>query len=107
MELARAMLISSGLPTFLWDEAASHSNYLRNRAPTRALQGITPYEAWTGKKPDVKHLWEFGCDVWVLNKSNNRSKLDPKSKKMTFVGFMDGSKAIRYYDTKARSIKIS
>ena len=107
MELARAMLISSGLPTFLWDEAASHANYLRNRAPTRALQGITPYEAWTGKKPDVGHLREFGCDVWVLDESNNRSKLDPKSKKMVFVGFMDGPKAIRYYDAKTRSIKVS
>jgi transposase InsO family protein len=45
LELARAMLISSGQPTFLWDEAVSHANYLRNRAPTRALQGITPLEA--------------------------------------------------------------
>ena len=107
MELARAMLISSGLPTFLWDEAVSHANYLRNRAPTRALQGMTPHEAWTGKKPDVRHLREFGCDVWVLDESNNRSKLDPKSKKMIFVGFMDGSKAIRYYDAKMRSIKVS
>ena len=107
LELAWAMLISSGLPTFLWDEAVSHANYLRNRAPTRALQGMTPHEAWTGKKPDVGHLREFGCNVWVLDESNNRSKLDPKSKKMIFVGFMDGPKAIRYYDAKTRSIKVS
>ena len=56
LELARAMLISSKLPTFLWDEAISHTNYLRNRAPTRALQGKTPLEAWTGQKPNVSHL---------------------------------------------------
>ena len=106
LELARAMLISSGLPTFLWDEAVSHANYLQNQAPTQVLKGITLHEAWTGKKPDVGHLREFGCDIWVLDESKNRSKLDPKLKKMTFVGFMDGSKAIRYYDAKCQSRKV-
>ena len=28
LELARAMLISSNLPTFLWDEAVAHAAYL-------------------------------------------------------------------------------
>ena len=107
LELARAMLISKDLPTFLWDEAVAHAAYLRNRAPTRALNDKTPYEAWHGTKPNVSHLREFGCDVWVLDESKNRSKLDPKSKKMTLVGFMDGSKSIRYYDAKTRSIKVS
>ena len=66
-----------------------------------------PHEAQTGKKPDVSHFREFGCDVWVLDESGTRSKLDPRSKKMIFVGFMDGPKAIRYYDAKNRSIKVS
>ena len=34
LELARAMLIASKLPTFLWDGAISHANYPRNHAPT-------------------------------------------------------------------------
>jgi Reverse transcriptase (RNA-dependent DNA polymerase) len=89
------------------NEAVAHAAYLRNRAPTRALDGTTPYEAWTGQKPNVAHLREFGCDVWVLDESKNRSKLSPKSKKMKFTGFMDGSKSIRYYDAATRSIKIS
>ena len=107
LELARAMLISKNLPTFLWDEAVAHAAYLRNRVPTRALNGKTPYEAWHGAKPNVSHLREFGCDVWVLDESKNRSKLDPKSKKMILVGFMDGSKSVRYYDARSRSIKVS
>ena len=68
---------------------------------------MTPHEAYTGKKPNVSHLREFGCDVWVLDESGTRSKLNPKSKKMVFVGFMDGPKAIKYYDAKTRSIKVS
>lgn len=57
--------------------------------------------------PDVGHLWKFCCNNWVLNESKNRSKLDLKLKKMVFVGFMDGSKAIWYYDTKSQSIEVS
>ena len=107
LELIRAMLLAKGLPPFLWDEAVSHAVYIRNRSPTRALKGKTPYEAWTGKKPDVSHFREFGCDVWILDETKNKSKLAPKSQKMTFVGFMEGSKAVRYWDRAARSIKVS
>ena len=59
------------------------------------------YEAETGKKPNVSHLWEFGCDIWILDESINRSK------KMIFVRFMDGSKAVQYHDAKNRLIKVS
>ena len=55
----------------------------------------------------MAHLREFGSDVWILDESKNRSKLAPKSMKMTFVGFMDGSKSVRYYDQKRQNIKVS
>jgi hypothetical protein len=55
----------------------------------------------------VAHLREFGCDVWVLDESKNRLKLSPKLKKMKFMGFMDRSKSICYYDAAAQSIKVS
>ena len=55
----------------------------------------------------MAHLREFRSDIWILDESKNRSKLDPKSKKMVFVGFMDGSKSVRYYDAKRRNIKVS
>jgi len=69
--------------------------------------GMTPLEAWSGTKPDVSHLREFGCDVWILDEDKNRSKLAPKSKKMIFTGFEDGPKAVRYYDAATRKIKVS
>ena len=107
LELARAMLIEKKLPPFLWPEAVAHAAYIRNRSPTRALDGKTPHEAWTGKKPDVSHFREFGCDVWVLNQGEKGSKLAPKSRKMKFMGFLDGQKAIRYYDPTKRTIRVS
>ena len=107
MELARSMIVAKGLPTFLWDEAVAHANYIRNRVGTKALEGRTPYEAWFGRKPDVSHFREFGCDVWVLDETQNLSKLLPKAQKMVFTGFIDGSKSIRFYDPKTRKIKVS
>jgi hypothetical protein len=107
LELGRAMLIEKNLPPFLWPEAVAHAAYIRNRSPTRALDGKTPHEAWTGQKPDVSHFREFGCDVWVLNQGEKGSKLALKSKKMKFMGFLDGQKAIRYYNPSKRTIRVS
>jgi len=92
LELARAMLISKNLPSYLWDEAVSYANFIRNRVPTRALINMTPYEGWHLKKPDVSNLREFGCDVWVPDESK-KMKLHPRSKKMIFVGFNEAQKA--------------
>ena len=43
-ERARALLIGSGLPRFLWEEAMNHSTWLQNRLPAKALEGKTPYK---------------------------------------------------------------
>ncbi|KAJ7302133.1 hypothetical protein DFH08DRAFT_905861 [Mycena albidolilacea] len=56
----------------------------------RALQGKTPGEAWTRKKPSISHLREFGCEVWV--------KREPVQKL---------SKIVKYYDGKNRVIRES
>lgn len=101
------MIISKGLPIFLWDEAISHANYLQNKAPTRALEGKTPEEAWKKKKPNISRLREWGSNMWILDESHNRHKLQPKSRKMILMGFNDGSKSVRYYDTYTRTIKVS
>jgi hypothetical protein len=107
VELARAMLIERNLPECLWAEAVLHAAYLRNRAPTRALQGATPEGLWSQKKPRVDHLQEFGAPVYVLLEGANQSKLSAKSVKQVFVGFADGSSAIKYYDGRTRQVKVS
>jgi len=66
VELARAMLIGADVPMFLWEYALQHAAYIRKRAPAKSLPGTTPYEAWHGQKPDISHLREFGCPVYVL-----------------------------------------
>jgi len=105
-ELARAMLLEKKLPQTLWAEAIGHAAYIRNRSPTRALPSMTPIEAWTGTKPNLSHLREFGTDVYILDEGNS-AKTEPKANKMFFVGFEDGSKSIRYYDPRTRKVLVS
>ncbi|THH01090.1 hypothetical protein EW026_g1530 [Hermanssonia centrifuga] len=100
----RAMLIDSGLPKFLWGEAAMHACYLKNRTSTRALEGTTPHEAFLGGKPDISNLHPWGCKVFIHN--TNRSKLDPQALEGRWVGFDEQSKAHRIYWPSRRSVTV-
>jgi hypothetical protein len=101
------MLIAKNLPEILWAEAVAHAAYLRNRASTRALQGATPEGLWNQHKPSVGHLQEFGAAVYVLIEGTNLSKLKLKSERHIFVGFADGPKAIKYYNTRMRQVRVT
>jgi hypothetical protein len=106
IELAHTMLIALDLPPFLWAEAVKYASYIRNHVATRTLTDHTPYEACTRQKPNIAHLHEFRCDVWILY-MGDRSKLDPKANKFMVVGFEDGPCAVRYYSPTTRRIQVS
>jgi len=94
VEAARCLLIQSGLPQSFWAEAVSAANYVRNRCPSKSLNGRTPYEVWYGEKPSVRHLKEFGTRVLVLDKSQNKGKFDDRSKEGILLGHSEHSKAV-------------
>lgn len=71
VEHARAMMFDQNVPRHLWPEAVAYACYLKNRSPTRALAGMTPYEAFSGKKPDISALQQFGRPCWVLNQGTD------------------------------------
>ena len=96
VEMARSMLGS--MPRRFWAEAVSTAVHLRNRSPTSAVAGKTPYEALHGRKPDVRNLKPFGCVSYAHIPKDERKKLDPKSRKCWLVGYGDSVKAYRLYD---------
>ena len=99
VETVRSMLSHANLPHRFWGEALSTAAYLRNRSPTKAVDGITPYEAWTGEKPQVDHLRIFGCQAFVHIPKDERKKLDSKSKKCILMGYGITTKGYRLYDS--------
>jgi hypothetical protein len=108
VDLARAMMIAREIPSYLWEYAIAYAIYVRERASTRTLKGKTPYEAWTGVKPNVAHLREFGTPVYVLLQGpKEQAKMLPRSKPYVFLGFHDGSKSVKYYDADTKRVLTS
>ncbi len=96
IEKVRAMLHSSGLPRFLWAEAVRHAVWVLNRTSTKALDGKTPYEAVTGKKPDLKGLREWGEKCWVRLETK-AMKLGGRVREGRWIGFDETSNGSRIY----------
>jgi hypothetical protein len=107
VEMARCLLKSKGVPGEFWGEAVTTAVYLLNRAPTRSLQGRTPYEAWHDRKPKVHHLRTFGCVAHVKKIGPGVSKLTDRSVPMVFIGYETRTKGYRLYDPVAKKLHIS
>lgn len=67
--------------------------FILNRALTKSLKGMTPFEAWYGRKPDVLFLRTFGCIGHDKAMKLHLSKLDDRSMPMVLLGYKPGSKA--------------
>ena len=78
-EGARALLLSSGLPRFLWEEAMKHQAWLQDRTLAHALNGKTPCEMGHNKKPYLAGIQEFGATAYV--KDLAAGKLDARARK--------------------------
>ena len=83
-ERAQALLLASGLPHFLWQEAMLHATWLHNRTPTQALEGKTPYEILNKKVPNLTGIQEFGATAYA--KDLKAGKLDAPAKLGRFIG---------------------
>lgn len=82
----RCMLLDSGVGSEFWSEAIATAAYLENRSPTKALKSVTPYKAWTKRKPNLGHLRIFGFKSLMRIPVAFSEKLDSKSKECIFVG---------------------
>jgi hypothetical protein len=106
-ETARSMIHNAGLGTKFWAEAVCTAAIVRNRCPTVAVDNMTPYECFNGKKPDVSNFKVFGCKAYMHVPKETRKKWDSKTKKCIFVGYSISSKGYRLYDPKTRKLHIS
>jgi transposase InsO family protein len=107
LDMARCLLKESNLPNSFWAEAVNTANHLRNRLPTKSLDGRTPYEVWTDKVPDISHFRVFGARVFYLDREPGRGKFDSRGQEGIFLGYADHSKAYRVWSTKGRKVVIS
>jgi hypothetical protein len=107
VEMARCLLKGRSVPPRFWGEAVTTAVYLLNRSPTKSVTGMTPYEAWYGKKPYVSHLKTFGCVGHVKKVGPGIEKLSDRSARMVMVRYEPGSKGYRMYDPSTNKLVIN
>uniref|UniRef100_A0A2N9EMG6 CCHC-type domain-containing protein n=1 Tax=Fagus sylvatica TaxID=28930 RepID=A0A2N9EMG6_FAGSY len=89
------------------EEHVDMACYIINRSPRVALDGKVAEEVWTGQEVDYSFMRIFGCPAYVHISGEDRSKLDPKSKKCIFLGFKKGVKGYKLWDPVAQKVVIS
>lgn len=103
VERARCLLFDANMPKKFWAEAVNTAVYLRNRTIASGLTR-TPYELWTGRKPDVSHVRVFGSTAMTHVPKMKTAKWDKKAEKLILVGYDNNVKGYRLFDPKSNKI---
>lgn len=75
--------------------------------PLKRLDGKTPAELWTGKKPNIEIIRIYGSKAYAHINEQFRSKFDPKSKQMILVGYEPKRKAYRLWLPGSKRVEVS
>lgn len=93
IEAIAAMLLTAGMTTAWWVEAATYFIFMKNRTVTST--GKTPYERFYKRKPHKVRLHVFGCLAYVhINKEHRRKGDIKKARKAIFLGVDDSGRYI-------------
>jgi hypothetical protein len=82
------------------------SAYIIDRTSNHHDLTKTPYEKFTGIKPNITNLHVWGCDVHYYNHEQN-NKLSSKSKPGIFVGYDTNDTYYRILDIDNNKIIIT
>ncbi|KAM0973674.1 hypothetical protein ACFX2C_016966 [Malus domestica] len=107
VEMARCMMAEKSIPLEFWAEAVNTAVYVLNRCPTKALDKKTPFEAYSGRKPGIKHLKVFGSLCYAHIPEQQRQKLDLTSTKCVFLGYGSCEKGYKLYNIDSGKVIIS
>ena len=104
MDMVRSMMSYTDLSISLWGFALQTASYILNRVPSKSIS-TTLYKIWNGRKPSLKHVKIWGCLVFI--KRLKSDKLDVKSIKGRFVGYLKDSLGFCFYLPTEQLIVVS
>lgn len=93
-ERVRAALLDAGAEDDLWAEALAAAVYVINRSPKDGAK-VTPWEAFTGRRPNVSNLRVWGGRAWALKPTQHQRRLESRTVIGRFVGYTVGGNAYR------------
>ena len=91
-EMATCMMEDKPFPQIFWDEDIKCAYYIHNSVPHNHLDGINPFESWSGHKPDVTNFRIFASKAWARIPIEKRKDLQPQSQECLFFGYFEVSK---------------
>lgn len=106
VEMARTLKYSNPeaeFPVAMWAELCSTAVYILNRTGKSSVDGMSPSEVWTGKKPRISHLRVVGSVCFAHIPDQQRRKMDKKAIKGYLVGF-DSDERYRIWVKEQRKI---
>ena len=83
----RSMRLHAGLLLNTWENSINTTIYLINGGLFTPLGCGILEDAWTSKKVSYSFLKTFSCEAFAHIDSENRTKLEAKSKKCLFVRY--------------------
>ena len=104
LDMVRSMMSQTSLPTSFWGYALETAAFIINRTPSKAIEK-TPYEIWTGRKPNMSFLRIWGCESHV--KKLTSDKLAPKTDKCLFVGYPKETKGYYFYNPSENKVFVA
>jgi hypothetical protein len=89
MEGVNTRMNDSNVPIFLWPYAAEYTTYIFNRIKVVKKDDnyFSPYELFTGNKPDISHIKRWGCLTSIHVPKQRRKKFDAKAYIGYFMGY--------------------
>ncbi|XP_075099005.1 uncharacterized protein LOC142175898 [Nicotiana tabacum] len=106
-DMARTILIHSGVPKSFWVEAVNTARYLINRYMIRSLLEKNPYELLNGKKPKLTYLRAFGCKYLVVNNGNYALENLMQKVMREFFFYSCQTKAYKVYNKRTQCLEES
>ena len=106
--MTRALLYNAKRSHEYWSYAIQHAVYIKNRLPhAHHKYKITPYEIYTGTKPNISNLRVWGCKVFVKKTGKRTTKLSDYTNAGIFLNYTATDKNIIYLDSYTGKEKIA
>ncbi|WVZ17643.1 hypothetical protein V8G54_010625 [Vigna mungo] len=107
LNITRALLFHSHLPTVFWCYAAQHAVFFINQMPTPVLQNDTPHDRLHGSSCDLSILRVFGCLCYANTITAHRKKFDDRAVPGIFLGFKRHTKGYLFLNLKNHKVEVS
>jgi hypothetical protein len=105
-EMVGCMIHTHSLTPMYWEEDINYAAHIQNRVPHKVLKGITPVEAWCGRKLVVRHFRDFQSLIWTHIPSKKCKALKSKVQPCISVGYPNGVKGYKLLDPETHELFI-